>query len=163
MKQLIFKGLVASLAALGYCIQPFAAEGRHALIIGIGKYSDAANTPTLHGIPMDMVNARRMAKEMGVSNDSIVELRDDLATKENIQNEFKKLAEKVKAGDRVFIYHSGHGARYPKGDVCVEGLQTYTKGKFTVTDVLSEAEIAAYTKPISEKADKVLIDRKSVV
>ena len=157
MKQLIFKALVASLAALGYCIQTFAAEGRHALIIGVGKYSDASNTPTLHGIPMDMANARRMAKEMGVSNNSIVELRDDLATKENIQNEFKKLAEKVRAGDRVFIYHSGHGARYPQGDVCVEGLQTYTKGKFTVTDVLSEAEIAAYTKPISEKADKVLM------
>jgi uncharacterized caspase-like protein len=152
MKHRIFKALAATLAAFGCCAQAFAAEGRHALIIGIGQYSDASNTSTLEGIPMDMVNARRIAKEMGISNESIVELRDDRATKANIQSEFKKLAEKVKAGDRVFIYHSGHGTRYEKGNICLEGLQTYTKGKFTYDDILSEAEIAAYTKPISEKA-----------
>jgi hypothetical protein len=157
MKQRIFKALLASLAAVGCVTQAFAAEGRHALIIGIGQYSDASNTTTLEGIPMDMVNARRIAKEMGISNESIVELRDDRATKANIQSEFKKLAQKVKAGDRVFIYHSGHGTRYEKGNICLEGLQTYTTGKFTYDDILSEAEIAAYTKPISEKADKVLM------
>ena len=137
MKLLIFKVLLASLAAVGCVTQAFAAEGRHALIIGIGQYSEASNTTTLEGIPMDMVNARRIAKEMGVSNDSIVELRDDKATKENIQSEFKKLAAKVKAGDRVFIYHSGHGTRYAKGNLCLEGLQTYTTGKFTYDDILS--------------------------
>ena len=135
----------------------FAAEGRHALIIGIGEYSEASNTTTLEGIPKDMENARRIAKEMGISNESIVELRDSQATKANIQAAFKKLAEKVKPGDRVLIYHSGHGARYPQDNICVEGLQTYTKGKFTVADVFSEADIASYTKPISQKADKVLM------
>ncbi len=73
-------------------------SNRAALIIGIGQYSEASNTDTLHGVPVDMLNARRMAKEMGISNDNIVELRDSQATKENIQREFKKLAEKVKEG-----------------------------------------------------------------
>jgi hypothetical protein len=153
----VHKTLIAMFSIVVFCDPISAAEGRHALIIGIGEYSQASNTPPLHGIPVDMVNARRMAKEMGVSDESIVELRNDLATKENIQSEFKKLADKVKAGDRVFIYHSGHGARYLQGNVCIEGLQTYTKGVFTVTDVLSEADIASYTIPISEKADKVLM------
>jgi hypothetical protein len=157
MKTLILKTLFIPLAILACWTQSFAAEGRHALIIGIGQYSEASNTTTLEGIPMDMINARRMAKEMGIPNEAIVELRDSRATKQNIQNEFKKMAEKVKPGDRVFIYHSGHGTRYAKGNVCLEGLQTYTKGKFTYDDILSEAEIAAYTKPISEKADKVLM------
>ena len=130
---------------------------RAALIIGIGQYSEASNTDTLHGVPVDMLNARRMAKEMGIPNSNIVELRDSQATKENIQREFKKLAEKVKEGDRVFIYHSGHGTRYQQGNNCLQGLQTYTTGKFKVTDILTEAEIAAYTKPISEKADKVIV------
>jgi hypothetical protein len=130
---------------------------RAALIIGIGQYSEASDTETLHGVPVDMLNARRMAKEMGIPNSNIVELRDSQATKENIQKEFKKLAEKVKEGDRVFIYHSGHGTRYQQGNNCLQGLQTYTKGKFTVTDILTEAEIAAFTKPISEKADKVIV------
>jgi len=130
---------------------------RAALIIGIGQYSEASDTETLHGVPVDMLNARRMAKEMGIPNSNIVELRDSQATKENIQREFKKLAEKVKEGDRVFIYHSGHGTRYQQGNNCLQGLQTYTTGKFTVTDILTEAEIAAFTKPISEKADKVIV------
>ena len=152
-----FKSFISILLVVGCFNLVFAAEGRHALIIGIGEYSEASNTPTLEGIPKDMENARRMAKEMGISNESIVELRDSQATKANIQSEFKKLADKVKPGDRVFIYHSGHGARYPQGNICVEGLQTYTKGRFTVADVFSEADIASYTKPISEKADKVLM------
>jgi hypothetical protein len=151
------KCFIAILLIVGCFNFVFAAEGRHALIIGIGEYSEASNTTTLEGIPKDMENARRIAKEMGISNESIVELRDSQATKANIQAAFKKLAEKVKPGDRVLIYHSGHGARYPQDNVCVEGLQTYTKGKFTVADVLSEADIAIYTKPISEKADKVLM------
>jgi hypothetical protein len=132
-------------------------SNRAALIIGIGQYSEASNTETLYGVPVDMLNARRMAKEMGIPNSNIIELRDSQATKENIQREFKKLAEKVKEGDRVFIYHSGHGTRYQQGNNCLQGLQTYTTGKFTVTDILTEAEIAAFTKPISEKADKVIV------
>jgi len=134
-----------------------AADGRHALIIGIGQYSDASNTHPLLGVPQDMVNARRMANEMGIPNPSIVMIRDDQATKSNIQREFQKLADKVQPGDRVFIYHSGHGTRYTKGNSCLQGLQTYTSGPFTVEDILSDEEIASYTKPISEKADKVVV------
>ena len=157
-----FKGRGTALALLAIIFalcqgNAIGADGRHALIIGIGQYSEASNTTTLEGVPMDMVHARRMAREMGVPSSAIVELRDSQATKENIQKEFKKLAEKVMEGDRVFIYHSGHGTRYQQGNNCLQGLQTYTTGKFTVTDILSEAEIATYTKPISEKADKVLV------
>jgi len=134
-----------------------AGEGRHALIIGIGQFSEASNTKSLEGVPKDMVNARIMAKEMGIPDDAIVMLRDDQATKANIQKEYKKLAEKVQLGDRVFIYHSGHGTRYQKGNNCLQGLQTYTEGKFTYDDILTEEELAAYTTPISEKADKVMV------
>lgn len=134
-----------------------ATEGRHALIIGIGQYSAASNTQPLEGVPQDMINARRIANEMGIPNSSIVMLRDEQATKVNIQGEFRKLADKVQPGDRVFIYHSGHGTRYPKGNSCLQGLQTYTTGKFMYEDILTEEEIASYTKPISEKADKVLV------
>ena len=62
-------------------------SNRAALIIGIGQYSEASNTETLYGVPVDMLNARRMAKEMGIPNSNIVELRDSQATKENIQRE----------------------------------------------------------------------------
>ena len=157
-----FKGRGTALALLAIIFalcqgNAIGADGRHALIIGIGQYSEASNTTTLEGVPIDMVNARRMAREMGVTNDNIVVLRDSQATKANIQKEFQKLSEKVREGDRVFIYHSGHGTQYQRGNNCLQGLQTYTTGAFTETDILTEAEIATYTKPISEKADKVVV------
>ena len=154
------KSIVVNLFAMLVAIcqsNAIGADGRHALIIGIGQYSEASNTPPLEGVVIDMVNARRIAKEMGIHDNSIVEIRDNQATKENIQREFRNLADKVKEGDRVFIYHSGHGTRYKQGNNCLQGLQTYTNGEFKFIDILSEAEIATYTKPISEKADKVLV------
>ena len=135
----------------------YAGEGRHALIIGIGQYSAASNTSALTGVPKDMENARRMAHEMGVKDHQITVLRDAEATKTNILSELRKLSEKVAQGDRVFIYHSGHGTQYQKGNTCLQGLQTYTEGPFTYDDILTDEEIASFTKPISEKADKVIV------
>jgi Caspase domain/Domain of unknown function (DUF4384) len=155
MRNFLFHGLV--LIASWLAFSAAAADGRHALIIGIGQYSEASNTPALSGVPQDMMNAKRIANEMGIPNGSIVMLRDEQATKSNIQSEFRKLADKVQTGDRVFIYHSGHGTRYPKGNSCLQGLQTYTPGKFMYDDILTEEELASYTKPISEKADKIIV------
>lgn len=149
--------------ALGLCavaglgVSASAEQGRHALIIGIGQYSAASQTAPLNGVSRDMVNARRMAREMGIPDHAITMLRDSQATKENIQREFRHLNEKVRPGDRVFIYHSGHGTRYAHANSCRQGLQTYTPGRFTQDDILTEEEIAAYTRPISEKADKVVM------
>ena len=155
MRNFLYHGLVLIASWLPFSAA--AADGRHALIIGIGQYSEASNTPALSGVPQDMLNAKRIANEMGIPNGSIVMLRDEQATKSNIQSEFRKLADKVQTGDRVFIYHSGHGTRYPKGNSCLQGLQTYTPGKFMYDDILTEEELASYTKPISEKADKVIV------
>lgn len=133
-----------------------AGEYNHALIIGIGQYSEASQTPGLPGVSKDMENARKMARAMGVDERSIVELRDQKATKFNIVAELEKLRIKVQLGDRVFIYYSGHGTRYGTMGKCVEGLQTYSAGPFTDADVLSEEDLAKYTQPISEKADKII-------
>jgi hypothetical protein len=135
----------------------WAHEGRHALIIGIGQYSEASRTPSLDGVPKDVENAKRMAHEMGIQDEQMTVLRDAQATKQNIIEELKRLSSDIQTGDRVFIYHSGHGTQYPKGDSCLQGLQTYTEGKFTYEDILTEQEIASYTRPISEKADKVIV------
>lgn len=134
----------------------FAAEGRHALIVGIGQYSEASQTTALPGVPKDMENARKMAYAMGIEDQNIVELRDTTATKQSIIRALQDLRAKVQHGDKVFIYYSGHGTRYGVGDRCVEGLQTYSSGPFTEADVLSEEDLAKFTHPISERADKLV-------
>lgn len=49
-----------------------AAEGRHALIIGIGEYSQASQTTALPGVPKDMENARKMARATGIDDKAVV-------------------------------------------------------------------------------------------
>jgi hypothetical protein len=151
----VWPALVA-IVSLHWMPSAAAVEGRYALIVGIGNYSEASRTEPLKGIPKDVDNARRMALSMGVDPRSIVEIRDAQATKGRVLRELERLRKLVKPGDRVLVYWSGHGARYagPKG--CVEGLQTYTEGPFTEDDVLSEAELAAILQPISRVADKVI-------
>jgi len=146
--------LLAALAFVSHDSQ--SAEGRHALIIGIGEYSAASKTPALPGVAKDMENARKMARAMGTDDAGIVELRDSRATKANIVAALDKLRAKVQAGDRVLIYFTGHGTRYGAAGKCVEGLQSYSVGPFNETDVLSEEDLARYTYPISEKADKLI-------
>jgi hypothetical protein len=146
--------LAIGLMSIGMSAQ--AAEGRHALIVGIGNYSQASMTPPLKGVPVDVANARKMAEAMGVAPSAIVELRDSAATKPRILREFAKLRDAVKPGDRVLVYWSGHGARFSGPNGCIEGLQTYTEGVFQTTDVMSEAELATHLQPISRVADKVI-------
>ena len=149
--------LLAGLAAT-LSLNCFAAESRHhALIIGVGQYTQASGADPLLGVPKDMETARKMAKAMGVSDDRIVELRDEQATKPNILAALEKIRSTIRVGERAFIYYSGHGTSVtdPKG--CEEGLIPYTQGAYRVEDLVTESELATYTHKISEKADKAIV------
>ena len=147
---------VVAVLALHWVPPAAAAEGRYALIVGIGNYSEASRTEPLKGIPKDVANARRMAMSMGVDSNSIVEIRDAQATKGRVLRELERLRKLVKPGDRVLVYWSGHGARYPGQKGCVEGLQTYTDGPFTENDVLSEAELADRLQPALSPPERLV-------
>ena len=149
--------LLAGLAAT-LSLNCFAAESRHhALIIGVGQYTQASGADPLLGGPKDMETARKMAQAMGVSDDRIMELRDEQATKPNILAALEKIRSTIRVGERAFIYYSGHGTSvtYPKG--CEEGLIPYTQGAYRVEDLVTESELATYTHKISEKADKAIV------
>lgn len=133
-----------------------AAEGRYALIIGIGQYSPDSGASVLPGIPKDMENVRKIARAMEIDERNIVELRDAQATRKNIVQALEKLRQQVQNGDQVLIYFSGHGTRLSASGRCSEGLITYTPGAYTVADLLSEEDLARYTQPISQKADKLI-------
>lgn len=134
-----------------------AQERGRALIIGIGQYTAESGSTPLLGIGKDLSNARKMALAMGIPNHGIQELRDSEATKTNIIQALNRLKQEVQAGERVFIYFSGHGTRYstPKG--CREGLVPYTPGRLFQGDEISEGELAQLTSKISEKADKAIV------
>lgn len=132
--------------------QPRAA--RHALIIAIGDYM-SPNIPPLLGVGHDIDSATQMALAMQVPQANIRVLRDHEATSARIEQEIAELNNRTRPGDRVFFYYSGHGTRYyspaPADKGCVEALLPADSVPLT------NAQLATLMKPISDKADKLMV------
>ena len=132
-------------------VEVLAAAGRHALLVGITRYPPSASAIDLTGVPLDLISARKMAKAMGVDDSAISELKDQEATKTNILARLAQLRAKVLEGDRVFVYFSGHGTRVMTRNGCEEGFLTFDE------QVINEQELAKFTSPISQRAEKVVV------
>lgn len=96
----------------------------HALIMWIGQYADPrANLP---GIDLDAKAARRIAETMGVPPANVTELKNEQLALRSMGQALSALVDRIKPGDKVLIYYSGHGAQQPNvsggGHKCSEGL-----------------------------------------
>src|ERR1044071_3259982 len=85
----------------------------HALLIGIGDYS-RSGIESLSGPPNDVTIMRDvLMRRFAVPESNIMVLRDSQATHSKISAAFGELAERIKAGDFVYIQYSGHGSYTP--------------------------------------------------
>jgi hypothetical protein len=127
---------------------------RHALIIGVGEYK-VSGVMSLKGVPNDVQSAKQMAMAMSIPEDNITYLRDHQATADQIRQAIQDLNARVRPGDRVFVYYSGHGTRWvdPKGnpDHCTEGLLS-TDGQ-----AITNTEVGELLSPIANKTDKLMV------
>jgi len=127
---------------------------RHALIIGVGEYK-VSGVMSLKGVPNDMQSAKQMAMAMSIPEDNITYLRDHQATADQIRQAIQDLNARVRPGDRVFVYYSGHGTRWvdPRGnpDHCTEGLLS-TDGQ-----AITNTEVGELLSPIANKTDKLMV------
>lgn len=88
----------------------------HALLIGIGDYKASGLLP-LEGPKNDIpLMQSLLTGRFGIPESNITVLQDRKATHTNIQKAFVQLAERVKQGDFVYIYYSGHGGIMPDGN-----------------------------------------------
>ncbi|MEY4364033.1 MAG: hypothetical protein RLZZ24_1385, partial [Pseudomonadota bacterium] len=126
---------------------------RHALIIGIGQYA-ASGIMTLKGVNRDMESAKSIAQTMSIPEENITYLRDQQATADEIRKAVQDLNARVRNGDRVFVYYSGHGTRWvdPNDSThCTEGLLS-SDGQ-----ALSNSEVSDLLSPIASKTDKLFV------
>lgn len=93
------------LIMLGGFIMTMNAGNHRALLIGLGKQQDKT-WGVIHG-DRDVVYMEKMLKDAGYKD--IISLKNEKATKEEIVRQFRKLAERCKKGDIVYIHYSGHG------------------------------------------------------
>lgn len=101
----------------------------HAIVIGIERYRE--NLPKADFAARDAkLTAEYFKRVLGVPAENLALLVDDRATNVDFQKYFERwLPNRVKEGDEVFIYFSGHGSPNPaKGDaylVPYDGDPTY--------------------------------------
>ncbi len=127
---------------------------RHALIITISDYA-APGISDLKGVKFDADSARKMALAMSIPDANIQFLKDSEATRQGMLEAFQDLANRVRPGDRVFVYFSGHGTRWVDAafdpNSCTEGLLSHEG------EILSNREISQTLKPIGQAADKLMV------
>jgi hypothetical protein len=127
---------------------------RHALIITIGDYAPPEVTD-LKGVRFDAQSAQQMAEAMSIPLRNMTFIKDSEATEEGVLSALADLKERVRPGDRVFVYYSGHGTRWIDNEFdpnsCTEGLITHD-GK-----ILSNRDISQALQPIGSAADKLMV------
>ena len=127
---------------------------RHALIITISDYS-APGISDLKGVKFDSESAKRMALAMSIPEANIRYLKDSEATRQGMIDAFEDLSNRVRPGDRAFVYYSGHGTRWVDSafdpNSCTEGLLSHEG------EILSNREISQKLNPIGQAADKLMV------
>ncbi len=104
-----------------------AAAEKHAVLIGIGKYSPPVQK--LHG-PANDVEALRheLIESWGFDPGRVRSLVDRRATKAAILAELDRLAVTTQAGDFIFLFYAGHGTSAFDEDLRWQGVEL---GKWT--------------------------------
>ena len=121
----------------------------HGLIIGINAYQDF---PALQYANADALNFYRLllSPSIGADSNHVVLLLNEKATSPNVYEALENLVTFAKAGDRVFIYFSGHGD-VEKTTVQQFGfLVTYdTPKKMVMRNSLDVNHLNAYVSTLS--------------
>ena len=121
----------------------------HALIISVSAYP----RHPLPGVLKDRAIATQLAERFGVPPQNITYLSEREVTRDGLQQTIDKLDKKVMPGDKLYIYFSGHGARFVDKSTgqCTESLVMQD------LHVVTNDEFADMVKPLSAKTDKTVV------
>ena len=121
----------------------------HALIITVSEYPRSP----LPGVVTDRALGIEMAERFGVPAKNIVELSEQQVTRDGLARALQNMNQAMMPGDKLFIYYSGHGARFFNKDTkqCEESIVMQDM------HLVTKNEFAQMIKPLSEKADKTIV------
>ena len=121
----------------------------HALIITVSEYQRSP----LPGVLTDRKLANELARRFGVPSQNIVELSEQQVTREGLKQALADMNQSIMPGDRLYVYFSGHGARFLSKATgqCTESIVMQDMR------VVTNTEFASMLKPLSAKTDKTLV------
>lgn len=143
---------VLTVCATAAIAQPSAPAESHALLMWVSDYGHReANLP---GVAHDADRAQQIAALIGVPRRNVRTLSEAAVTQLGIEAALRQLLQRIRPGDRVFIYFSGHGkqvdgARF--GAVCSEGLVTQDGALYL------DIAIQYSVQQLAEKAGQVVM------
>jgi len=128
---------------------PPSLPSNHALIITVSEYQRSP----LPGVLNDRKLGIELARRFGVPPANIVELSEQQVTREGLKDAFAAMNQAMLPGDKLYVYFSGHGARYldKATNQCTESIVMQDM------KVVSNSEFASMIKPLSAKADKTIV------
>src|SRR5258708_26130317 len=146
---IFFLPAAGALAAQPVGIQAPLLPSNHAIIITVSEYQRSP----LPGVLTDRKLATELATRFGVPPQNIVQLSEQEVTRDGLKQAFAGMSESIMPGDKLFVYFSGHGARYfnKATGQCTESLVMQDMR------VVTNAEFANMIKPLSAKADKTVV------
>jgi Caspase domain/Domain of unknown function (DUF4384) len=121
----------------------------HALIITVSEYKRSP----LPGVLTDRKLANELAQRFGVPAQNVVELSEEQVTREGLRQTLADMNRLVMPGDRLYVYFSGHGARFfsKATGKCAESIVMQDMR------VVTNTEFATMLKPLSAKTDKTIV------
>ena len=121
----------------------------HALIITVSEYQRSP----LPGVLTDRKLANELARRFGVPSENVVELSEQQVTREGLKEALAGMSQVVMPGDKLYVYFSGHGARFfsKVTGQCTESIVMQDM------HVVTNTEFANMLKPLSAKTDKTIV------
>jgi hypothetical protein len=119
------------------------------MIITVSEYARGS----LPGVLTDRKLGIELAQRFGVPAKNIVELSEQQVTREGLAQALTSMNQLMMPGDKLFVYYSGHGARFFSKETkqCEESI--------VMQDMhfVTKKEFADMLKPLSTKADKTIV------
>ncbi len=139
-------------AAFGlFCAAAPSHAENHALIMWIGDYGGRGDLP---GIDLDAANARKIAKLMGVPEGNITEISNAALTPRGVSGALAGLQNRIKDGDKAFVYYSGHGTQ----GAGVGGTTSRCTEAMAVRDgIFIDSDLEAALTRLGNKASQVVM------
>lgn len=131
------KSILAALVCTGSCLAASLVQAKdHVLILTISNYTYAKPLP---GVQYDEKNAIDLARSLGYDTSNVQSYKEQQLAGKGIQQAVATSLAKVQAGDRLFLYYSGHGASFPVAGGCAEALVPFDASDST--QVVSTKEL----------------------
>jgi hypothetical protein len=158
-RSIVLLGILLTTACMQFA--QATANFSYGLVITIGTYERPDISP-LPGTQRDVKSALEIAKRLGFDTSSFVVLRDAVATRERILAEMSRLASVADEGKDVFVYFSGHGARFydPNlkscgAEVCCREAYIPSNATLDPASMLTVEDFGAHLNRVAKRARSV--------